>query len=99
MVVAELQTWIDRAACRGVTSLNWDGPHVERDVAIMCGGCPVRVSCLKAALRRPRELDYGILAGTTAHERELIRRRKLDPRAIWAKQGFPYRGRSTDAGE
>lgn len=99
VVMAEQSSWIDRAACRGEHWVNWDGPHVERAAAEMCGGCPVRVSCLKSALARPRELDYGILAATTAHERELMRRRKLDPRAVWARQGFPYRGRSDDDGE
>ena len=87
MVVEE---WIEQAACRGRSDLNWDGPAAWPDEVALCGGCPVRVTCLLAALHRPRELDYGILAGTTAHDRELIRRRKLDPRALWARQGYPY---------
>lgn len=100
MVVMTAQSeWIRQAACRGKHSINWDGPHVEQAAAEMCGGCPVRVSCLRWALARPRELDHGILAATTVHERDQIRKRKLDPREIWDSQGFPYRGRSDDGGE
>lgn len=82
--------WMDRAACRGLHDINWDGPMAWPDAIEVCGGCPVRVSCLRAALSKPREHDYGILAGSTAHERDLMRQRKLDPRRLWAEQGYPH---------
>lgn len=90
--------WMDRAACRKVPELNWDGPAAWPEEIATCGGCPVRVDCLVAALRRPREMDYGILAGLTASERESVRRRRVDPRRIWAEQGFPLEPRGATHG-
>ena len=84
--------WIERAACRGRTDVDFDGPMAWPEAIDLCGGCPVRVECLRWALDRHPDHDYGILAGTTAHDRVLIRDGRLTAATIWAEQGFPYRG-------
>lgn len=88
--------WIERAACRGRTDVDFDGPMAWPDALELCGRCPVRGECLGWALDRHRDHDYGILGGTTAFERDLIRRGKLDVRRIWREQGFPYREGTDD---
>lgn len=46
------------------------GEH-SREAKAICGACDVRESCLAYALRRP---EWGIWGGTTATERQTLRR-------------------------
>lgn len=74
--------WMDAASCRaeGVDP-DWffgdRNDHASRARAkAVCATCPVKAECLQFALSAPSSsfYDFGIWAGTTAGERELIRR-------------------------
>jgi WhiB family redox-sensing transcriptional regulator len=92
------QEWLDRAACRGRTDVDFDGPMAWPDALAICGRCPVRIECLRWALDRHPDHDYGILAGTTAADRHLIRHGRLEARQVWAEQGYPCRKEEDDGG-
>lgn len=72
------EDWRDRARCAGLdTELFFplsDGaerPEVE-GVLRYCHGCPVRIECLTWALEHGED---GIWGGTTARQREAMRKR------------------------
>lgn len=77
--------WMSLAACAGMDPDLWfpdrcDGAALETAVAV-CAGCPVRGRCLDYALNET--LSYGIFAGTTPGERQLLRAQ----RGIRARRG------------
>jgi WhiB family redox-sensing transcriptional regulator len=71
--------WRERAACaRPGIDPEWFFPEQgksARRAKRICARCPVQAPCLADALAVPPHLDDGIRAGTTARERERLRRR------------------------
>lgn len=68
--------WQNRAACRGIdTDIFFPATDEEADAAKnICGGCPVRETCLEHALTvRERE---GVWGGATERERRRIIRQR-----------------------
>lgn len=69
--------WRDLAACRAVDP-EWFFPTSEQGSALydaevsrakaVCGPCPVRAACLRAAAGEP----WGISGGLTEHERRAL---------------------------
>lgn len=79
------EDWRKRSACATPTvdpEIFWPigttGPAHDkavREAQKVCGGCPVFTECLTWALDHPREAGEGIYAGTTATQRDRMRRR------------------------
>lgn len=74
-----MNDWRARAACRGMGPTlfyadgkedQWVAPAARR----VCAGCPVADECLDAALAQREE--FGVWAGTTPRQRQIIRRRR-----------------------
>lgn len=76
--------WHDRAACRGVSSVNWAGTLTPA-AATLCSGCPVRVECLNAALGHESKWDVGVWGGTDPKLRHRIRTGQVTVAAAWAE--------------
>jgi WhiB family redox-sensing transcriptional regulator len=75
--------WHARAACRGKgTSLFFlDRGQSSGPAREVCGGCNVKQECLSAALdTRPAE-DFGVWAGSSARDRNQLRRTLRDEAA------------------
>jgi WhiB family transcriptional regulator, redox-sensing transcriptional regulator len=77
---ARAPDWRDNAACAHEDPELFfpeSGPGVTRPETIVakriCGGCPVRVPCLRWAL--DHGVSNGIWGGTTEEERRLLRKR------------------------
>ena len=78
------EAWQREAACRGPESVLFfpppsSEPRSERDVRelrakAICGGCPVRLACLKYALEIQE--PHGIWGGLTEHERRVLLERR-----------------------
>lgn len=75
--------WQYRAACAGMADLRWDGREMTAWCARLCSGCGVRLECFSEALDRHHSDDVGIWGGTTANQRDKIRRRRLTLEAAW----------------
>lgn len=83
--------WRTNAACRGLPAeLFFEdapgrGEPVSRQLAALCGSCPVRLYCLRdAAVAEEPHNDFvnGVRAGFSAAERRAMRRRAV--RAVTA---------------
>ena len=79
-------TWRDRAACRGINPEIFY-PHAgsprgrvtkaSKALALsLCAECGVVTPCLDFALSTPLNQDFGIWGGTTAGQRDKMRRKK-----------------------
>lgn len=71
-------TWRRLAACRGYP-VELFFPVVGQDpkeAKTICAGCPVREECLAEALAVPVAYDHGVWGGTSAKERQALRRRQ-----------------------
>ena len=71
--------WASSALCRG-EPIDWwfPGKGQRTDAAMeICGRCPVRLSCLAAALD-DEDLDHGIRGGATVNARQLMRRNRTN---------------------
>ena len=75
---AENQPWMHKGFCADSPTADLWFPTEAAETAnyceSLCGGCPVRVACLRYAVAHP-ELE-GIWGGVSAHQRRLIRRRQ-----------------------
>ena len=82
-------TWRDRAGCVD-TDPEIFFPHAasprgrvtNRSKALalaICAGCGVTVACLDFALSTPLNQDFGICGGTTAGQRDKMRRNQHQP--------------------
>ena len=77
--MADLTSWRERAACRGVSREVFitagdadDDPYFPSDEALSyCDRCPVRPECLSFAIER--DVD-GVWGGTTAYQRRQLAR-------------------------
>jgi WhiB family redox-sensing transcriptional regulator len=69
------QDWRARARCRGMNTSEFFAPTngSMRLIREVCSGCPVRVDCLRYAMR---ERTIGIYGGTTFRQRERLRVRR-----------------------
>lgn len=75
--------WQNRAACAGMVDLRWDAREMSAWCARLCLGCPVRIECFAEALDRHADGDVGIWGGTTALQRDKIRRRRITLDRAW----------------
>ena len=69
-------SWVDRALCsRADPEIFFPPPiggqKVAKEALSWCGPCPVRVQCLRYALKRE---ERGVWGGTTERQRTVIRR-------------------------
>lgn len=69
------QSWVDRAACRGMDpAVFFPSTEEETDLALdICRSCPVRAECLEYALASKER--FGIWGGATERERRRMLRR------------------------
>ena len=80
----EDRSWRAEAACRGQDPERWvldneDQKGAQRKIAaakLVCSTCPVRLPCLTYVLGQPSTALVGVWAGTTAKDRQRIRRRR-----------------------
>ena len=75
-------SWADRAACRGydLDLFFSDAAQKVLEAKAICGGCPVRATCLAEALRAEVTPRYGISGGLTPAERdELVAAQPTEP--------------------
>lgn len=85
--------WEHRAACIGRDDIEWfpdTGVNVSSEAKELCRSCPVRRDCAAFAIwggpgGEVGCYDYGIWAGISAHQRQLIRRGKLDLERVLAQ--------------
>lgn len=69
--------WRDRALCLGVTHIEWvpskseANPKLSEQVDRFCRDCPVRVDCLRFALKNQASGYWG---GTSSHQRAQLTR-------------------------
>lgn len=74
--------WMDRAACVGTDPeiffpARGHSEVAEQAVAI-CDNCPVKLPCVKMALRNERSgYEHGIWGGTTTEDRKWIKANRL----------------------
>ena len=73
--------WRDRAACVGMTGLDWDG-DLRFSLFAICMDCPVKMECLVEALDHEERSDAGVWGGTGPEERRRIRKGE-DPYVVW----------------
>jgi WhiB family redox-sensing transcriptional regulator len=68
--------WQDRAACKGMSSENYDaffpdkGGSAEKNTGGICNTCPVKQQCLDHAIKHE---EFGYWGGTNASQRQKIR--------------------------
>jgi WhiB family transcriptional regulator, redox-sensing transcriptional regulator len=76
-------SWLDRAACKGMSAQLFFGPDGERwqdreireaKAKTICAFCPVREQCFDYALRN--SIKHGIWGGLNGEERTRERRRR-----------------------
>jgi WhiB family transcriptional regulator, redox-sensing transcriptional regulator len=68
-------TWMQRAACKGMTNLFYSEHHTDIARArAICSTCPVRSQCLERAIER-REV-YGVWGGRIMSASRLARLRR-----------------------
>ena len=76
-------SWLDRAACKGMSAQLFFGPEGERwqdreireaKAKAICASCPVREQCFDYALRN--SIKHGIWGGLNREERTRERRRR-----------------------
>lgn len=73
----EINSWEDRAACKGMTTAVFfphkeDNEHIARAI---CKNCPVKCECLEFALTH--KIDHGIWGGLGVRSRSRIRRQRI----------------------
>ena len=73
--------WRDRAACVGMTDLDWDG-DLRFSLFAICMSCPVKAECLVEALDHEERSDAGVWGGTGPEERRRIRKGE-GPYVVW----------------
>lgn len=83
-LIGTSREWQGQAACRLAPDPRWDEPEMTTWCADYCMSCPVRLECFTEALDRHHTEDVGVWGGTTARQRDAIRRRKLTLREAWA---------------
>lgn len=71
------RSWVTRGACQGMDTEIWyphdaDEPAIGRAKAV-CRTCPVQAACLDWALAIPSAEDWGVIGGTTKHQRARLR--------------------------
>lgn len=82
-------TWREMAACADIDPEIFF-PHAGRPrgyvtkeskalAMAMCAGCMVTTPCLDYALTMPGSQDFGIWGGTTANQRDKMRRNQHQP--------------------
>lgn len=64
--------WKLNAICRNFDPDLWFEPYMEREVAKVCKGCPVKTMCLQVGLNEP----YGVWGGLSAAQRKALRPRR-----------------------
>lgn len=67
--------WMELAACRDRTDVDWYADEMSVEAAALCDACPVLRDCLAYALDRESKCDVGIWGGTTLRDRDQLRRR------------------------
>lgn len=82
-------TWREEAACHGINpdiffphAASPRGTVTKASKALalaMCAGCGVTMACLEYALSMPLTQDFGIWGGTTAGQRDKMRRNQHQP--------------------
>lgn len=69
-------SWQEQAACLGRTDVNFFPKAGEspKEALAVCAECPVQRPCLDEALKLAYHDDHGVRAGTTAKERDRMRK-------------------------
>lgn len=81
-----VRSWIDQAACRGRSDVNWDSDLLLEQHREICSRCPVSEDCLTTALSHRLELDVGIWAATTPRDRRALRQTGR----VWKQTAIAY---------
>lgn len=64
--------WMDQANCAGIDSAVFFDPHHEAEAKAICGGCEVRINCLRASFALG--FPDGVWGGKNYIERRRFRR-------------------------
>jgi WhiB family redox-sensing transcriptional regulator len=75
--IARAMPWALQAACRDIDGMVWvndpsgekNAPKQTSERLAICGGCPVRVECLRYSLQAPFGETFGTWGGTSQLER------------------------------